>query len=64
MLAAGKKRGGDKQILGIKRGEYRDCTKTKGTSVRCKCSTELVFGIKRKVSLIPPTNHNPNVLQC
>ena len=24
---------------------YRDCTKTKGTSVGCKCSTELVFGI-------------------
>ena len=23
--------------------EYRDCTKTKGTSVGCKCSTELVF---------------------
>ena len=31
--------------LRIKKGEHRDSTKTNGTSVGCKCSTELVFGI-------------------
>ena len=29
-------------IPGIKMVEYGDCTKTKGTSVGCMCSTELV----------------------
>ena len=33
------------KILGIERGECRDCTKTKGISVGCKCSTELVFSM-------------------
>ena len=34
-----------KKFYGLKKGEYRDCTKTNGASVGCKCSTELVFGM-------------------
>ena len=33
------------KFYGLKKGEYRDCTKTNGASVGCKCSTELVFGM-------------------
>ena len=55
-------------ILGIKKGEYRDCTKRKGTSVGCKCIVQslcLACSVKKYLQQITmQTFYNISVYAC